>query len=556
MRHRLESFRKATGRAYTGLKWFWATLSGGLALGLASTALFALLTGQEVELSHAINLLESFGSHTGWVLLLLLAFTLISRREHGRAARMQHRDDFPRLLEALTELRDADGLLDLGSTYFNPAVVGKDTERKDVTRAVACFDRALTLKPDHVSALFNKGAALALLEQYDEAVKAWDQLLGLDMNLELRAAALTHKATALQSMKSYDEALEHYEQALALEPEDFVAWSKQAQLLATMDRWADALDAIERSVGIRPSDPDALTLKGLYLLNLGRYKQGLDVCEEALRVQPDSAAALTLAVKGACLLNLQRPHDGLTACDRALRHDPECPLAWIIRGRCLLQLDQLPEASGAFDRARELKPDDNDILEDKLRTLFQHAARLIQTGSWNEALDRVVAYLNLNPEDAGVWFMRASIHRSLGDYSGALAALDQVLGLQPDHADAQIWRGANLVKLQRFEGALVAFDALRYKHPDDEEWQWAWHEKGAALMGLKRYDEALSAFQRALILESDDPHAWLNKGIVLYNLKRYSEARKSLRRAWGARDKLETDERATAEELLVRLGDG
>ena len=52
----------------------------------------------------------------------------------------------------------------------------------------------------------------------------------------------------------------------------------------------------------------------------------------------------------------------------------------------------------------------------------------------------------------------------------------------------------------------------------------AYRNKGVALYGLKRYEEAIAAFDQALHLNPNDANAYCNKGYALAELKRYEEA--------------------------------
>ena len=60
---------------------------------------------------------------------------------------------------------------------------------------------------------------------------------------------------------------------------------------------------------------------------------------------------------------------------------------------------------------------------------------------------------------------------------------------------------------------------------------FAGNNKGNALYGLKRYDEALAAYERATALDSTFALAWWNKGYPLRALGREAEAQEAERRA-------------------------
>ena len=52
----------------------------------------------------------------------------------------------------------------------------------------------------------------------------------------------------------------------------------------------------------------------------------------------------------------------------------------------------------------------------------------------------------------------------------------------------------------------------------------AWASKGITLNELKRYDEAIIHFDKAISFKSDCVEAWASKGATFYELKCYSDA--------------------------------
>ena len=52
----------------------------------------------------------------------------------------------------------------------------------------------------------------------------------------------------------------------------------------------------------------------------------------------------------------------------------------------------------------------------------------------------------------------------------------------------------------------------------------AWHNKGAVLINLARYEEAIACFERAIELKPDYADAWHNKGVALEALGWQKEA--------------------------------
>jgi tetratricopeptide (TPR) repeat protein len=77
--------------------------------------------------------------------------------------------------------------------------------------ALACFDQVLALEANHPEALVKKGAALERLRKLDEAVACYDRAIAADGSLTV---AYLYKGGLLNRMERFAEALQCYEQAL------------------------------------------------------------------------------------------------------------------------------------------------------------------------------------------------------------------------------------------------------------------------------------------------------------------------------------------------------
>ena len=81
--------------------------------------------------------------------------------------------------------------------------------------------------------------------------------------------------------------------------------------------------------------------------------------------------------------------------------------------------------------------------------------------------------------------------------------------------------GTSFYNLKRYDEALAAFEqALRF----DPNYIEAHQKRGTTLNNLKRYDEALEAFEQAISLDPKGVPPYLAKGHALNALKRYDEA--------------------------------
>ena len=84
-----------------------------------------------------------------------------------------------------------------------------------------------------------------------------------------------------------------------------------------------------------------------------------------------------------------------------------------------------------------------------------------------------------------------------------------------------IHRGMDKVKQKDFPMALEIFERVLAANPDIPE---AWNNKGVALYGLGRIEEANECYDRCLTLDPENLDAMRNKGFLLRNQRKLEEA--------------------------------
>jgi len=90
---------------------------------------------------------------------------------------------------------------------------------------------------------------------------------------------------------------------------------------------------------------------------------------------------------------------------------------------------------------------------------------------------------------------------------------------RPSHA--WLGRGNIFLELERYDDALAAYDKALVLRPDLEN---AWLGRGNLFGQLKRYDDAFAAYDKALALEPDLETAWFGRGTLFSELERYDDA--------------------------------
>ena len=120
-------------------------------------------------------------------------------------------------------------------------------------------------------------------------------------------------------------------------------------------------------------------------------------------------------------------------------------------------------------------------------------------GQRREAVAELEALVADHPSDGPAWSLLGLYRLELGDTDGALHALDASLAIAPTYpaaynaGNALLDRGELDRALQRYEQSIACFD----RYPE------AFVNRGIVLHRMRRTEEALASFERALAIDPD-----------------------------------------------------
>ena len=96
-----------------------------------------------------------------------------------------------------------------------------------------------------ITLLLGKGQALLNLDQNEEAIAAFDEVLALDGN---HPEALVKKGAALERLRKLDEAIACYDRAIAADNSMTVAYLYKGGLFNRLERFTEALECYEKAL--------------------------------------------------------------------------------------------------------------------------------------------------------------------------------------------------------------------------------------------------------------------------------------------------------------------
>jgi protein O-GlcNAc transferase len=224
-------------------------------------------------------------------------------------------------------------------------------QRGDLATALERVEVALSVRPDSMAGLANKGSILLSLKRPEEALAAYARALGLDPD---DADAHFNYGNALKDLERYSEALSSYDKAIELKAGDPDAHCNRGLVLLKLKRPEEALSSFDRAIDLNPGYADAYSNRGSALLQLYRTDESLESLEKAIELNPRCAEAFLN--RGLLLAHLEQQGPALDSFDRAILLKPDYPEAYFNRGNALKRLNRPDEALASFDNVLRQKP--------------------------------------------------------------------------------------------------------------------------------------------------------------------------------------------------------
>ena len=151
---------------------------------------------------------------------------------------------------------------------------------------------------------------------------------------------------------------------------------------------------------------------------------------------------------------------------------------------------------------------------------FTTALQLHQGGKLDAAGHIYKEILQKDPRNFDALYLLGTLYLQQGAYEEAGQLLQDALCIKV-HPFALSNYGSVQAKLKRPEEALVCYERALALKPDYTD---ALNNQGNVLKGLKRLDEALTSYDRALQIKPDYAEALYNRGNLLKEFRRFTEA--------------------------------
>ncbi|MBC8231907.1 tetratricopeptide repeat protein [bacterium] len=436
----------------------------------------------------------------------------------------------------------------------------------------------IKFKPDNVNMLSNLINVLMALKRFDEAKEKIEEILSSDKHKESTRFRIL-KGKMLNSCGEKDEARKWFEtliqdeklddkskasiwneiaeiipdgdaeekenalkKAISLAPDNFNAISDLMVFYIRQDNLEKAKQILQDFIADKPDDDTSKIilqlnfhlntgntseflpllqklpktifpkeiLEALLYLKGGSYREALNTIENLLKLIPEHAPALRLKLE--LQFRSKKPKKKKLQDNRA--KEIKATINRLEKINALTEKDYLRIAK--FYLKYE-NPDEALIWLDKIKNESAQTTKFLSTKGealfsskrYEEAIKLYDQALDVNSEDAMLWTFKGMCHFNLREYKESLRCIDGATSLDSKDVDFNL-----KITSEQELSVLGTFKGL----------SGLWVIKGFALMNLNQNEEALIAFNEAIVLDSKNPDIWSQKAFCLYKQERYSEA--------------------------------
>jgi tetratricopeptide (TPR) repeat protein len=178
---------------------------------------------------------------------------------------------------------DVERLIDVGLSYMG---INRFEEATETFERAAQFAEEDSLEAQE--AWVNKGAAHAELEEYDQAIGAYEEALRIDDSSEHAATAETNLAYALWEFGRTEQALEHAERAVETDPRFAEAWYNRGFMLVERGLAEDAVTCFDNAIRLGYRSAGVLEEKARALEEAGEHEQAEEVADRAEEIRREA----------------------------------------------------------------------------------------------------------------------------------------------------------------------------------------------------------------------------------------------------------------------------
>ncbi len=273
----------------------------------------------------------------------------------------------------------------------------------------------------------------------------------------------------------------------------------RGQLMAFVNRYSRG--ALKPAAAQRMSAEDQRRLAALgYLSGAVKVDGGAVLADPKDKIGPYTALS-----KATALVDEKRWPEAATLLEGLTRDEPELADAWSLLGNVFLKLRRQPEALSSFRRALALKPDNNFLMLNTVKSL-------VLVGEVEAAAAENLEFLRVFPDDAALLEQLGYIRMLQRRPDDALAVLQQALAIDDTATQSYNLSGEALIMKGDFAGAE---QILRRGIERNGQARNTHYLLAQVMEAMDRKEDALDLYRRELEIHPEKYQAAVNLANLL-----------------------------------------
>ncbi len=343
--------------------------------------------------------------------------------------------------------------------------------------ARADLEVAIEEEPDEGALYEAIGMAYLMEQKLEEAEKAFDKAVEINPQAP---TALLQRARVLALRGERPEAIADLDKAIELKPDEAIPLILRARILQQAGETEKALADIEKVLAKQPDHPAALELRGLIAAEKSDYTAAIRDFRRLLDRHDEDA--VVHGQLGMLHLAAKQPRAAIAEFTKAIELDSEQFGSWRGRSDAQISIGEHAKALTDLEKALELKPDDDGVLnnlawllatspEDALRNgkrAIELATKACEVTEWKEA--HIISTLAAGYAETGDFETAKKYSRQSVELGSEVD--DVKLQLEKElksYEEGKPWREKQTLEEAELAGLIVAVDAVASDDDDDDD---------------------------------------------------------------------------------------
>ena len=192
---------------------------------------------------------------------------------------------------------------------------------QQLSEAVECYEKSITIKPDFALAHFNLGLIFYDLKDLNQAIKSYETAIEINPNY---FEAHNNLGSALQFFGKMNLAVESYKRAIQIKPDFLDAQINLGVALTELGKLSEAKSCLRKAISLDSESAMAHNTLGNVLKDQGSFDEAELCYQRAIKLKPNFASAHNNL--GIILYKKNKLDDSLKSLEKAYSINPNSEL--------------------------------------------------------------------------------------------------------------------------------------------------------------------------------------------------------------------------------------